>query len=116
MKQNNWNDYEFAVELFESEVGLFLETSEEVEHKNRMISKGMRCKKVSRDKILKWRKRDWPSYELDQLRRSLSNRHSRNDVRRLNYEAKAAYEFDTLDILPAKKSVRIRFPGWGWLY
>lgn len=116
MNVNEWDVYEDAIEIFESEHQLFLETSEEVEHKNRMLKKGMRCKKISRDKILKWRNRDWPSYELEQLRHKLSNRHSRNDVVRLKYEARVAYDIDTLDIMPARKSARIRFPGWGWLY
>lgn len=116
MKANDWNEYEDAISLFESYAEEFMETSGEEGHMTRMIEKGKRCQKMKRDWIMKWRKRDWPSNELEQLRHRLSNRQSRNDVLRLNYEARVAYEIDTLDILPARKSARIRFPGWGWLY
>lgn len=115
MKNNYWNDYEEADNLFESYTE-FLETSEEEEHFMRMMDKGRRCKKIKKDWIFKWRKRDWPSAELTQLRNRLMNKCSRNDVLLLNYEARKTGEIDTLDILPAKKSARVHFPGWGWLY
>lgn len=103
--------YEDISEFFEDEDAIWEEGTEEVEHMERMAVKGKRAKKLTRDKILWWRNREWPSYGILQLNQQLSNRRARCELRKLNYEARVTTELDTIDILPPRKSEKA-----SWFY
>ena len=112
--KNDWNEYEELIDFFNSETEEF-ESSETV-HFERMKRKGEREKKRKRDWILKWRNRDWPSWYNEQLWQRKCNRVVRCDNRKVaNVAVRSITEdLDTIEVLPAKKSMRTNSPYWAF--